>query len=354
MMRRSAFVRWAVLIGIAALIAVGGAFGLRALGAQGTGEKDPEAGAASVQTKTTDGQTRVFAAPAAQQAGGLETRALVAASAHQQVQALANVVALQPLIDQRRSIVTTTLDARRAGLAAAAADLEARRLGSLNADGKLVSDKALEVARTAAATESANVATARSQVALATATLTSQFGPVIAGWLLHGATALDRLVSGRAVLLQISPVSSRVLSTLPANAELQLPDGSRLRATIVSAAAQVDPKFQTPSYYATAPANPALVPGATIAAVLPNGEMAQGVAVPEAAVVRADGRPYVYVAIAADQFARREIVTDTPIAEGWLVRSGLAPGTRVVVRGAQLLLSQEGKTASVPEAAGTK
>ncbi|MEB0056210.1 hypothetical protein [Variovorax sp. LG9.2] len=354
MMRRSAFVRWAVLVGIAATIAVGGAFGLRGLGAQGTGEKSTEAVAASVQTKTTEGQTRVLAPSSAQQAGGLETRVLVAASARQEIQALANVVALQPLIDQRRSIVMTTLDARRAALAAAAADLEARRLGSLNADGKLVSDKALEVARTTAATEAANVAAARSQVALATATLTSQFGPVIAGWLVHGAAPLDRLVSGRAVLLQISPVLSRALRTLPGNAELQLPDGSLLRATIVSAAAQVDPKFQTTSYYATAPANPTLVPGAAIAALLSNGEMAQGVAVPEEAVVRTDGRPYVYVAIAADQFARREIVTDTPIAEGWLVRSGLAPGTHVVVRGAQLLLSQEGKTASNPEAVGNK
>ena len=350
MIRRSAFIRWVVLFGIATVIAVGGAFGLRALGEESAGEKDREAVAASVQTKKSDGQTRVLAPTAAQQAGALEIRALVAASAQQEVQALANVVAIQPLIDQRRSIVTTTLDARRAGLAAAAADLEARRLELLNADGKLVSDKALAVARTTAATEAANVATARSQVALATATLTSQFGQVIAGWLVHGGAPLDRLVSGQAVLLQIFPFSSGALSTRPANAELQLPDGSRLRATIVSAATQVDPKFQTPSYYATAPANPALVPGAAIAAILPSGEMAQGVAVPEAAVVRTDGRPYVYVAIATDQFARREIVTDTPIAEGWLVRSGLTPGTRVVVRGAQLLLSQEGKTASAAQA----
>ena len=353
-MRLGTFARWTVLIGVATVIAVGGAFGLRALGTERSGEKDREAVAAPVQTTTTEGQTRVLVPPAAQQAGALETRVLAAASVRQEVQAMANVIALQPLIDQRRSVITATLDARRAGLAAAAADLEARRLGLLNADGKLVSDRALEVARTAAATEAANVATARSQVALATASLTSQFGPVIAGWLIRGAAPLDRLVSGRIVLLQIAPISAKAVGARPADVELQLPDGSRIRATIISAAAQADPKFQTQSYYATAPADPALVPGAAIAAVLPSGEITRGVAVPEAAIVRADGQAYVYVAIATDQFARRAVVTDTPIAEGWLVRSGLAPGTRVVVRGAQLLLSQEAKTASVPEAAGTK
>lgn len=351
MSRRFPLPRGLALVGLAAIIALGGALGLRALGAARPHEKDEESVAASVRIKPVRDEVHILAPTGAQNAGGLEVRALEAASAASSTQALATVLGIQPLLEQRRGLLSLGLDARRAALASDAARLEAHRLALLHADDRIVSDKALETARTAAATEGATLAVARGQITLTTATLTSQWGSVIAGWIVHDSAQFQRLVTGRAVLLQVSPISGATLAR-PSRAEIQLPGGGRLQATVVSAAAQLDPKFQTPSFYALAPADPALVPGASLSASLPSGAAAQGVAVPEEAVVRSKGRAYVYVATAPDEFARRAIVTDTPIGSGWLIRQGLAPGTRVVVRGAQLLLSQELKTGGANDGDG--
>lgn len=340
MSRRPPLPRGVALVGLAAVIALVGALGLRALGAVAPHDKDDEAVAASVQTKAVGDDVHILAPAAAQKAGGLEVRALEAGATALSTQALATVLPLQPLLEQRRGLLTASLDARRAALASDAARLEARRLALLHADDRLVSDKALETAQTSAATEGANLAAARDQTALTTATLAAQWGPVVAGWIAHDSVQLRDLVAGRTVLLQVSPISGAP-ATRPSRVDILLASGAILRATIVSAAAQSDPKFQNPSYYAIAPASPALMPGVSLTASLPSGASLQGVAVPDEAVVRADGRAFVYVATGAGEFVRRPIVTDTPTASGWLVRQGLDPGTRVVVRGAQLLLSQE-------------
>ena len=340
MSRRPPLPRGVALVGVAVIIALVGAVGLRALGAATPHDKDDEAVVASVQTRSVGADVHILAPAAAQTAGGLEVRSLEAASTASSPPALATVLAVQPFLEQRRGLLTADLDTRRAALASDAARLEARRLALLHADDRLVSDKALEAAQTSAATEGANLATARAQTALTTATLTAQWGPVIAGWVVHDSVQFRELLAGRMVLLQVSPISGAP-TTRPTYVDVQLAGGGVLRATIISAAAQSDPRFQTPSYYALAKANPALLPGASLPASLPSGPSLQGVAVPDEAVVRADGRAFVYVATAAGDFVRRPIATDTPTASGWLVRQGLVPGTRVVVRGAQLLLSQE-------------
>jgi cobalt-zinc-cadmium efflux system membrane fusion protein len=64
------------------------------------------------------------------------------------------------------------------------------------------------------------------------------------------------------------------------------------------------------------------------------------VVVPAAAVVEIDGRAALFVETAPGRFARRDVVTG-PEREGRVqVRSGLAPGDRVVVAGAFLLKSE--------------
>ena len=55
-----------------------------------------------------------------------------------------------------------------------------------------------------------------------------------------------------------------------------------------------------------------------------------------------------YVQTTDEAFSRREIRLNRPTRDGWFVASGLAAGERVVVTGAQQLLSAElaGSTAA--------
>lgn len=75
------------------------------------------------------------------------------------------------------------------------------------------------------------------------------------------------------------------------------------------------------------------------------GEPLAGVVVPRSAIVRAEGAAWVYMQTSDDQFTRKEIALDRPVDGGWFVTEGVAAGDKLVVGGAQTLLSEELKGA---------
>ena len=78
-----------------------------------------------------------------------------------------------------------------------------------------------------------------------------------------------------------------------------------------------------------------------MSAEIPIGPPVDGVEVPADAVVRWQGKLYAFAEVGKGEFARQQIPTNIATPNGWLVRSGFDSGAGVVVRGAQLLLSQE-------------
>jgi hypothetical protein len=89
----------------------------------------------------------------------------------------------------------------------------------------------------------------------------------------------------------------------------------------------------------------ALRPGTSVTGRLESpGNTKHGVEVPEAAVVRTGDRAWAYVQIAPTQFERRQLEVTSPVARGWFVPSGFVAGDRIVVTGAQALLSEELKS----------
>jgi hypothetical protein len=66
-----------------------------------------------------------------------------------------------------------------------------------------------------------------------------------------------------------------------------------------------------------------------------------GVSVPVQAIVWQGGAPCVYVQLDAERFVRRMLSAYRENGESWFVSGALNPGDRVVVTGAQMLLSEE-------------
>ncbi len=66
-----------------------------------------------------------------------------------------------------------------------------------------------------------------------------------------------------------------------------------------------------------------------------------GGVVPDSAAVWLDGKAWAYVQKGRERFVRLEVSTNHPVREGWFVTNNFAAGDRVVVQGAQLLLSEE-------------
>ena len=87
-----------------------------------------------------------------------------------------------------------------------------------------------------------------------------------------------------------------------------------------------------------------LVPGMAVAGYLElRREPLSGFTVPDAAVVRQGGDGWVYVQTGSETFTRRKILLDHPREGGWFVTEGVRAGDRVVIGGAQELLSEEQK-----------
>lgn len=77
------------------------------------------------------------------------------------------------------------------------------------------------------------------------------------------------------------------------------------------------------------------------------GDSNQFIAVPREAVLEVDGNEFVYVAQAGDQYVKRPVKTATASNDQVRILEGLAPGERVVTKGAVLIKGQETKAPGV-------
>ena len=66
-----------------------------------------------------------------------------------------------------------------------------------------------------------------------------------------------------------------------------------------------------------------------------------GVTVPASAVLRHEGAGWVYVQTETNQFVRTEVALDRSLNGGWFVSESLSATNRIVVVGAQSVLSAE-------------
>jgi hypothetical protein len=158
---------------------------------------------------------------------------------------------------------------------------------------------------------------------------------------------ISALVDRRQAIARATVPAGKFLDDAPAKAEVVVLGREQhpLAARAVDYAPTVDPKMQGQSFLLRLDADGFLLPpGAAISAALPlSGKLEQGVMVPRTSVVRSAGKDWVYEALATAKFVRREIRPAQILPGGYFVTENLRPGARVVVTGAQALLSEEQK-----------
>ncbi|MBI3664854.1 MAG: HlyD family efflux transporter periplasmic adaptor subunit [Acidobacteria bacterium] len=262
-------------------------------------------------------------------------------------------------LSARLSAAQADLDATAASVAAARASYE--RAKTLNAENKNISDRALqeaearlkgEEARLKSATETAQLIRSSLSAASPSSTplrverggevteILAQPGEVVeSGQPVMRVARFDRLVA-RVHLPAGENVDPSVSSAriIPFGRE-----DNPLRGERIALGAAIDPKVQGQAFLSRlAEVGFPLRPGAAVTAYLkqPGGSL-QGVVIPPAAAVRFAGRAWAYVQTDGEQFLRREVSVDRSTERGLFSRKGFSPGDRIVVVGAQLLLSEE-------------
>ena len=117
--------------------------------------------------------------------------------------------------------------------------------------------------------------------------------------------------------------------------------GARRAASLAGPAAEADPLTGAAAWLYRV-AGGGLRPGLALTVYVPSSAApAHGVLVPDAAVVQWDALAWAYVEREPGAFVRVRVPTTTAVAGGWVVTRGLTAGDRVVVTGAELLLSEE-------------
>jgi multidrug efflux pump subunit AcrA (membrane-fusion protein) len=160
---------------------------------------------------------------------------------------------------------------------------------------------------------------------------------------------VDRLVAGDSRLVRINVLPGDAFTSPPKSATLTVREheGEPLTTSILAVAKAVDPRTQTRGYVARIDDPPyPLLPGMAVRAWLNLDEPpAEGLSVPEAALLRQSGRAWVYVAKQDHVYVREPVEWEGPSADaGSVLVSGNAKikaGDRVVTAGAALLLSEE-------------
>ena len=157
------------------------------------------------------------------------------------------------------------------------------------------------------------------------------------------------LATLQAMLIRVDLPGGESLTNPPAKARVFPPahEDETVETDFIGYAGNVEPEFQGQGFlYLAREANQRLIPGANLSVILELPvETSMGVAIPRAAVVRSEGRGWAFVQTDETNFIRREVVLTRPTRDGWFVAVPFKPGEKVVVIGAQALLSEVGKAA---------
>jgi hypothetical protein len=157
-----------------------------------------------------------------------------------------------------------------------------------------------------------------------------RWGEGIAQGLSGGSPVCTPLAAGQSAVIEVTQPASDS-QPLPPTIWLERRQGASEPAQQISLAVNARPPVRAHSYYyLVRDPSDDLTPGQTVTLRFPVEQKQQSARVPESAVVWLDGKPWFYVQETSGRFVRRELGTQA-----------VAPNERVVVTGAQMLLSQE-------------
>jgi len=240
-------------------------------------------------------------------------------------------------------IVTLESDLAAAEALLTASKAEYERTQKLLAAGENTSRKIAEAAESQFRADDIKVAALRRRASL-------EWGAIFGG--LDAAERrqfVDRLVAGETALVRVDVLPGSALTKQPKSARLLVlgREDQSVMTKEVTPANDADPRTQAEGFLLRVDKPPfPLRAGMALTAwlELPE-EPRRGLAVPRSAILRHDGRTWVYIQEEEEKFVRKPVILDTPLDDdkGWFVaeNGGIKADDLLIVTGAQALLSEE-------------
>jgi hypothetical protein len=311
----------------------------------------------------SNGAPVITLGPDLQKQAGIETMQPHTAPYQPRLQAYGSVLDLQPFTDASNTIANAKAQLAIAEAKVAASQAAFRRAQVLHQNAQNISTAQLEAAEAIYQSDAASLGAAQVQTQNAAASAYQAWGSILGQSLVDGTALSTNLVQHKKVLVQLTLPLGVSLPQVPRKASIETTTEQRVSIEFVSPATRTDPKIQGVSFFYTADAASGALPGMNVIAFLAVGQPTPGIVIPASAVVWLQGRAWVYLQSAEDTFTRREIPTIEPQPGGGYVVPVHASAPRpepdvptsgedgephgfptdepVVVKGAQMLLSQE-------------
>ena len=293
-----------------------------------------------------EGISMISLSPAVQKNSGISTAKVEAMSYQNEIKSFGVVVPIDALIEAKTKLLNLKTELASAHVSNQQHQVQYERLKALNADDKNVSDLAVQQALALMNTEKANISSKSLEVNDLQSSLKLKWGePLAKHALSHPPKPLfEQLLTRKNVLIKVSlpfsapdPHNGDVVEITPLNGT------HAIKAVYVSAATEADTNGAGKTFYYSAPANNLRIGMRVAVEAIANKDMkSNGIVIPSNAVVWYAGTPWAYFKQGENQFIRKPISADTEVDTGWF-NKGFDANSEVVIRGAQLLLSEEFK-----------
>jgi len=293
-----------------------------------------------------DGVLGIELTPETQAISGIQVHPAEAMQYRQEMQALAEVVSIEPLLKLR-----TGSDRLRAEIRITEVELQRsreayERLSLLHEDNANISTRQLEEARAQMQADLARLAAQKQQLRSLHDEAIQAWGEILAEWALNadGDGLFQQLLKRHEVLLNLTlgrnqslPETSRVIFINRNDNRI-----NARKAYLISPAPRTEPSLQGETYFFHARADRLRV-GMRLRAWIPiSGEVIEGVYAPADAVIWQAGKPWVYFHNGDDFFYRRALDSPSRLSDDWFIPSPqVREGELIVTTGAQMLLSEE-------------
>ncbi len=222
---------------------------------------------------------------------------------------------------------------------------EYKRLKKLNrGNSKNIAIKTLQAANTLLMNDKNILRNRRAEYDNTLNYLRQKWGEKFAQDIFNNSPQFKRILTGTDLLLHITLPSGINESINPSFATIRANGGS-VKAEFISKSALTDSQIQGLSYYFIVSSDSKFIlPGMDVSGKLSFGSMLTGVIIPSSSIVWNKGKAWSYLEIKKNRFYRYEIDTGIPVKNGYFILGKSLVDKKIVISGAQLLLSQEFKS----------
>ena len=284
--------------------------------------------------------TSVKVGAAMQDQSGIKVEPLKVASYQMETVAYGTVLDLHPLTELRTRFNTALAEAEIARAALNVSKQEYERTQALYQDNQNMSLKALQKAEQAYLSDEARLEAASLAIQDIKGSARQQFGEPLASWALARASPeFQKFLKREAILVRITLAPGLKIAA-PSRIRLIANNNPAVDAYLVSASPQSDPVILGSAYFYRT--TTLLAAGTRVTAKFPtSSQPKRGVFIPGVAIIWYAGQAWSYVQMDQEHFERRVVSDEYPQDGGFFVTEGFNPRDRIVVKGAQLMLSEE-------------